>query len=754
MSTNDKLTAIKIKQNNVYSDPIPLAPLAENVEYNDTYNLKEVLGTIDVANKGDIQHQLDTLDSNKIDGTQLNNYVASQLNQDVSNWLNTNVDPVGSAVIVDSSLSISGAAADAKKTGDEITDLKSAFSSILSRTRNMFDPKYLLEASDWEENNGIYSGTGIALNAKYSINSSAYPIQDSFEANQQYTISLKAKTSGSAGTSGTGIRVYFKYTDNSNGALEIPNNTSVFTNFKLTSASGKTVSSVHFTYGTNGNNIWEFKDIQLEKGLYQTEFINYNVPNDKFAREEISSLKNSVMSIYANAVFKSVVSNDVIHINDGSTIEFLPLVSVRRQNLLDPICKEYLYFSGNAGSYVIENNAGKRANVVDVSNISNLVISGDLSGFSGSTFRYAFTATYPAAGVSTISSGAVTTGTQIIVPNNAKYLIWTTGTTSKQEIDSNAMLNAGNTALTYSAYIADITAVSVTIDKDGLGTEAQTYYSDANGDVVGFVVCSEFYAYSTDAITIFITYVEDTDTAIREHASGGYISLQGDGDTFSMSVGTDQNGALSNARNIAIGNGNMESATAQKCTTVGIENMGNVSGEQNTSMGYHSLYRITTGRFNVAFGNEVLDDNVSGDSNSAFGAYALQRNAKGVSNTGVGYQALRGGFNSFDQNAKYDYNTAIGSAALSAITSAYSNVAIGSDAGKTVTSGSSNTFLGTGADATGATIHDSIALGKGVKTTANNQMMLGSSSITEVIMCGNKRILFNVDGSVTWETVT
>lgn len=38
----------------------------------------------------------------------------------VTDWLEENVDPVGSAVVVDSTLSIEGAAADAKATGDAI----------------------------------------------------------------------------------------------------------------------------------------------------------------------------------------------------------------------------------------------------------------------------------------------------------------------------------------------------------------------------------------------------------------------------------------------------------------------------------------------------------------------------------------------------------------------------------------------------------------------------------------------------------
>lgn len=42
----------------------------------------------------------------------------------VTTWLTEHVDPVGSAVVVDDTLTIQGAAADAKKTGDEISGLK------------------------------------------------------------------------------------------------------------------------------------------------------------------------------------------------------------------------------------------------------------------------------------------------------------------------------------------------------------------------------------------------------------------------------------------------------------------------------------------------------------------------------------------------------------------------------------------------------------------------------------------------------
>ena len=50
----------------------------------------------------------------------------------VTTWLNENVDPVGSAVVVDSSLSITGAAADAKVTGDKINNLTTDLTSLIA----------------------------------------------------------------------------------------------------------------------------------------------------------------------------------------------------------------------------------------------------------------------------------------------------------------------------------------------------------------------------------------------------------------------------------------------------------------------------------------------------------------------------------------------------------------------------------------------------------------------------------------------
>ena len=117
----DKLTAIKIKYDDgTYSDEIPVSVLSENVEWDSTHTLVDVLGSIDVDVTGTIQDQISQLFNEKISVSELQTYVNGQLNTDVTNWLNTNVNPVGSAVVVDKTLNIDGAAADAKKVGEAL----------------------------------------------------------------------------------------------------------------------------------------------------------------------------------------------------------------------------------------------------------------------------------------------------------------------------------------------------------------------------------------------------------------------------------------------------------------------------------------------------------------------------------------------------------------------------------------------------------------------------------------------------------
>lgn len=115
----DKLASIKIQQNDgTYSDPIPVSVLAENVECNNGNYLIDILGNIDIQEKGNIQYQLNQLFNTKISVSELNNYVYNTLEQTVTNWLENNIESGDGSIVIDKSLSIEGVPADAKVVGD------------------------------------------------------------------------------------------------------------------------------------------------------------------------------------------------------------------------------------------------------------------------------------------------------------------------------------------------------------------------------------------------------------------------------------------------------------------------------------------------------------------------------------------------------------------------------------------------------------------------------------------------------------
>ena len=168
----NKLTSIRIKQNdNTYSEDIPVQVLANNVIWNkDSYDsIIDVIGQVNLDLNGSLQDQINTLDSKKIDITDLNNYVNNNMNSNITNWLNENVNPVGSAVVIDESFTVNGAAADAKITGDNLNSLRNQISQIDPLTN---DIRYALlscfKKVMWEDNQGqiYYNALYNALFAK------------------------------------------------------------------------------------------------------------------------------------------------------------------------------------------------------------------------------------------------------------------------------------------------------------------------------------------------------------------------------------------------------------------------------------------------------------------------------------------------------------------------------------------------------------------------------------------------------------
>ncbi len=94
------------------------------------------------------------------------------------------------------------------------------------------------------------------------------------------------------------------------------------------------------------------------------------------------------------------------------------------------------------------------------------------------------------------------------------------------------------------------------------------------------------------------------------------------------------------------------------------------SGYENSAFGNLSLYSNTTGRWNSALGNEALYSNTTGGGNSAFGRFSLYSNTTGSYNSAFGWGSLA-------FNITGNYNTSIGDYAGINIETGSNNIAIG-----------------------------------------------------------------------------
>lgn len=118
----------------------------------------------------------------------------------VTTWLDANVDPVGSAVAVDSSLTISGAAADAKVTGEGIADLKNAIDETDEVLK--FDTVVAIPFS-------IAASGSINASNGDTISSSAYEHTDYIDVSKYKNITYKRVTSTTTSTAiSFGIALY------------------------------------------------------------------------------------------------------------------------------------------------------------------------------------------------------------------------------------------------------------------------------------------------------------------------------------------------------------------------------------------------------------------------------------------------------------------------------------------------------------------------------------------------------------------
>ena len=197
------------------------------------------------------------------------------------------------------------------------------------------------------------------------------------------------------------------------------------------------------------------------------------------------------------------------------------------------------------------------------------------------------------------------------------------------------------------------------------------------------------------------------------------------------------------------------------------------------AIGYSAMQKMQAGNRNVVLGPFACSEMLSGENNIALGADCLFMVQNGHDNVALGMGAMRNGngheynialgsstLKGSEGNPLYG-NVAIGKDAMINYLTGNLNVVIGADAGASMQTGNSNVVVGRGADCNGGSntivgpaakvtsgYSQSVAIGHNAQATKSNQMVLGGTGITEVVMCGNKKIIFNQDGTVTWTTIS
>ena len=168
-------------------------------------------------------------------------------------------------------------------------------------------------------------------------------------------------------------------------------------------------------------------------------------------------------------------------------------------------------------------------------------------------------------------------------------------------------------------------------------------------------------------------------------------------------------------------------------TFVGVVPLKLTTGTNNTALGANSQLALTTGYANTAIGSGAQLALTTGYTNVAVGQGAQPALTSGTNNVVVGVTAqsalTSGGVNS-----------SVGNSSLNSVTTGSGNSALGVSAGRAFTTGNYNLALGyyAGFSGTTATLSGTVCIGTsssgtGAQATADNQIVLGTSTHNTLI---------------------
>ena len=208
--------------------------------------------------------------------------------------------------------------------------------------------------------------------------------------------------------------------------------------------------------------------------------------------------------------------------------------------------------------------------------------------------------------------------------------------------------------------------------------------------------------YQTDVFNGF--YYRDSPSWLRILSTSDNISFE----IGSVKVGTTSYGL----QNTQLGDDTFNNSTSgSNNTAIGFRAIFASNGNDNTALGANAMNQGVSstvhGNFNTAIGSAALSFGDDGSFNTAIGGNSIFR-AQGSNNSGLGYRTLF--FNTFGSD----------------------NTAVGYNAGDFNVSGSSNTLIGSEADVSAFNLSNATAIGANTTVNASNKIQLGDTNITNV----------------------
>ena len=246
-------------------------------------------------------------------------------------------------------------------------------------------------------------------------------------------------------------------------------------------------------------------------------------------------------------------------------------------------------------------------------------------------------------------------------------------------------------------------------------------------------------------------------TATRNLNIGYQSGFRNISSSFNTNIGTDAGYRNKANNNIFIGfhagfdASNPYDITGDKNIIIGNETASKLTtGYSNNINGYNAGFNITTGHSNLFEGYNAGLSITTGSQNVLLGVETGQALTTGTNNVYLGFRA---GF--FANNSTY-YNTGIGDQSFFNLSTGNLNTAIGGRSGLSLTTGAYNTFIGFDSGNNASQKVDALfstAIGWGAYNTADDQVVIGGTSVTETIIRGNVPNL-TLTGTPTAPTAT